>query len=75
MLAIDIYELLMPNEAGEKAGAVQAGVVEWYGATPYRIERYNRSRGSTHFIICPQLQTNRQHTRIRQGIQSLARRC
>ena len=30
-LASHIYELLMLNEAGEKAGAVQAGVVEWYG--------------------------------------------
>ena len=35
-LASHIYELLMPNGAGEKAGADQAGVVEWYAnPNPY----------------------------------------
>ena len=29
-LASHICELLMPNEAGAKAGVVQAGVVKWY---------------------------------------------
>ena len=33
-LASQIYELLVPNEASEKACAVQAGVVGWYDANP-----------------------------------------